>query len=184
MVYSFRMRFFPIVLLVASINLAGCKKPESDPPVEAVREFYTWRIAARATGAPSSAELAKMSPYLSGELRTLLEKAAAEYPNIANAKEDERTIEHGDWFTSMFDGPTSFTIGGVEPLAGGHVVTVRFTSAKQLPSVNWRDWVTVVQEDGRYVIADVAFGNHWLFRDKASLMEALKDPKVRRKRRS
>jgi hypothetical protein len=166
MVYSFRMRFVPIVLLASSISLVGCKEAEFNPPVEAVRDFYTWRINSRVTGLPSSSELSQMSPY----------------SGVPNQK--ERTIERGDWFTSMFDGPTSFIIADVQPSAAGHIVSVRFTSAKQLPSVNWRDRVTVVQEDGRYVIADVEFANQWIFHDDASLVDALKDAKARRKRRS
>jgi hypothetical protein len=184
MVYSFRRRLALLVLVLSLGGLGACDKTQSEPQVEAVREFYNWRIDSQVTGVPSSAELSEMSPYLSSQLHRLLEASAADYPDIQPAQENERTIEHGDWFTSMFDGPTSFIISSVEPSIDGHVISVRFTSAKQLPSVNWRDRITVVQENGRYVIANVEFENHWMFRDDASLVDALKNPKARRKQRS
>jgi len=179
------MQWRLFTLLACTLAAVGCEKAESVPPVETVRDFYTLRIHARANGAPTAAELSQMAPYLSRELQALLTKASAEYaPTATPTAEAERTIENGDWFTSTFDGPTSFIVGKVEPIPTGHVVSVKFTSAKQLPAVNWRDRITVVQEDGRYVIANVEFDSHWAFRDGATLVDALKDPEQRRKRRA
>jgi hypothetical protein len=170
---------------VLSLCLAsGCGTPIiSDPAVEAVKDFYDWRIAEQTKGMPSAEQLARMEPYLSKELRALLKETSGDY-EPSKAPSEARTIENGDWFTSMFDGPTSFRVGEVQTDGARHIVAVRFTAAQQLPAVNWHDRIVVIEEDGRHVIANVQYENHWAFKDDATLIDALKDPKVRRKRRS
>ena len=112
--YSSRMKSFSVLLLLSLLGLGGCGDPKSDPPAEAVRNFYTWRIEAQRNGFPTSAEIEQMAPYLSNELQALLMEASADYSPSQAPTKNERTIEHGDWFTSMFDGPTSFIVGEVQ----------------------------------------------------------------------
>ena len=154
----------------------------TDPKVETVKTFYNWRITQNVNGVPTQDQLAAMEPYLSKELTGLLKETSRDY--APSDKSGARTIENGDWFTSMFDGPTSFRVGEVQNTGNRYLVSVRFTSAQQLPAVNWHDQIVVVEEDGKHVIANVVFENHWAFKDDATLIDALKDPKARRKRRS
>jgi hypothetical protein len=178
------MKSLSVLLPLCLLGLGGCEDPKSDPPAEAVRNFYTWRIESQNSGFPRSSEIAQMAPYLSKELQALLVETSADYSPSQAPAENERTIEDGDWFTSMFDGPTSFIVGEVQSTGTQHVVSVRFTSAKQLPAVNWRDRIVIIEEEGRHVIANVEYENHWAFKSDATLIDVLKDPKARRKRRS
>jgi hypothetical protein len=182
--YSSRMQLIYMSFLLCALMVVGCETATSNPSAEAVRNFYTWRIDSRLNGMPSAAEIALMAPHLSRELRTLLSEVSADYSRSAAPSQSERTIENGDWFTSMFDGPTSLIVGDIESKGTQHIVSVRFTSAKQLPAVNWRDRVVVIEEEGRHVIANVQYENHWGFKDDATLLQVLKDPKARRKRHS
>jgi hypothetical protein len=182
--YSSRMKLLYVPFLLCALMMGGCEIPTSNPPAEAVRNFYMWRIDSQLNGVPSASEISEMAPYLSRELRTLLSQVSADYSRSAVPSQSGRSIENGDWFTSMFDGPTSLIVGDIESEGTQHTVSVRFTSAKQLPAVNWRDRIVVIEEDGRHVIADVEYENHWTFKDDATLLQVLKDPKARRKRRS
>jgi hypothetical protein len=172
-------------LLLCTWAVTGCEEQaKTSPPAAAVRNFYTWRMQARVDGVPSATEITQMAPYLSKELYALLSKVSSDYSPAPHPAASERTIENGDWFTSMFDGPTSLIVDEVQSDGIRHAVSVRFTSAKQLPAVNWRDRVIVVEEQGRHVIANVEYENHWAFKQNATLIDVLKDPKARRKRRS
>lgn len=175
---------FTLALLFGLFLLGGCKGTiTADPSVETVKAFYNWRIAKDISGVPTKEQLNDMRPYLSKELSELLTQTTSDY-GPSDTRSAARTIENGDWFTSMFDGPTSFRVGEVRSEGTLHYVSVRFTAAKQLPAVNWHDQIVVVEEEGKHVIANVVYENHWAFKDDATLIDVLKDPKARRKRRS
>jgi hypothetical protein len=174
----------PLLPILGVCLLAACRGTiTADPTVEAVKSFYNWRISEDINGVPTQDQLVAMEPYLSKELSSLLRQTSIDYAPSEKPSE-ARTIENGDWFTSMFDGPTSFRVGEVQSEGGRYLVAVRFTSAQQLPAVNWHDRIVVVEEDGKHVIANVMYENHWAFKQDATLIDALKDPKARRKRRS
>ena len=100
-------------------------------------------------------------------------------------KERKRLLGESDLFSSMFEGPTSFSMGDVETQGDEHVVPVRFMSGRQLPAINWIDRVRVVQENGHYVVADVEYANHWSLGNHATLLGVLQGATARRdKRRS
>ena len=173
-----------LLAIVAACLFCACGGTlTADPKIETVKAFYNWRIDQNINGVPTQDQLEAMEPYLSKELTGLLKETSRDY-SPADKSSDARTIENGDWFTSMFDGPTSFRVGEVQNTGNRYLVSVRFTSAQQLPAVNWHDRIVVVEEDGKHVIANVVFENHWAFKDDATLIDALKDPKARRKRRS
>jgi hypothetical protein len=135
------------------------------------------------TGAPTAEQLAQMSPYLSGELRQLLGEARARYEaDLAKAPDEKPAFAEGDLFTSLFEGATTFIADDAQPNGPDeHIVPVRFTSARQLPAVNWIDNVRVVRENGAWVVADVEYGNHWAFGNKGTLVQALKGKAPKRK---
>ena len=155
---------------------AGCKKPEPQAsPQAATRAFYEARIASGAQGTPSLDELERLAPYISVQLHDLLQEALLKHHRIASKTlQKRRTFSEGDLFSSLFDGPTSLIVGEAEPLAGDEFrITVQLTSAKQLPALTWTDKVRVVREQGRYVIADIEFGNHWAFGTNTRLVYSL-----------
>ena len=175
------MKLLPILIVLPGFALLGCEDQQSDPSLETVKKFYSSRIESQANGMPSLSEISQMAPYISKELRALLDAASAEYAGSSTKSASEEKIEDGDWFTSMFNGPTSFIVGEVQSSGTKHIVSVRFTSAQQLPAVNWRDRIVVIEEEGHHVIANVEYENHWAFQDNTTLVDVLKDPKARRK---
>jgi hypothetical protein len=184
------------VACVAVFSVTGCGNGRSSTkaakyvpaatPQAAVTGFLNWRINSQVTGTPDAEQLEAMAPYISAELHGLLQKAREEYDSgKGRSKERKRLLRESDLFSSMFEGPTSFSMGDVETQGDEHVVPVRFMSGRQLPAINWIDRVRVVQENGHYVVADVEYANHWSLGNHATLLGVLQGATARRdKRRS
>lgn len=160
----------------AGVGLGACSRAEAPDatPQGVVQAFYEWRIRSQITGAPDERQLSEMAPYVSAELLALLATA----PTAAAGKKPRsmrRAFTEGDLFSSVFDGPTTFKVQIPETQGAEQFVPVRFTSAKQLPAVNWVDRIKVVNEDGHYVVADIEYGSHWEFGARSTLSGALKN---------
>jgi len=190
----------PLLLMFC---MGGCGKEHSavvggdaTTPEAAVKGFLDWRINSRMAGAPDAAQLEEMSPYISEELRSWLGKAREEYENkkpslpalsrkelekgtrvkpLSKRETRSRMLGESDLFSSMFEGPTSFTMGESEAEDSTHVIPVRFMSGRQLPAINWTDRVRVVRENNHYVVADIEYANHWSLGSRSTLLDALKN---------
>jgi hypothetical protein len=177
-------------LLLSALLCACVKTPEApDPtPQGVVKGFYDWRIHSQMTGAPDAQQLAEMQPYISAELHELLAKVRPEATDAKPAKKKKqrgkRAFAEGDLFSSIFDGPTTFKIDDVATQGADQFVPVTFTSAKQLPSINWVDRVKVINENGHYVVADIEYASHWEFGVRATLIDALQGKTPPRKIKS
>ena len=172
--------------LIVTSALVGCKEPEPQAsPEAAIVAFYTSRIESGAKGTPSVDELERLAPYISQELRGLLEEALLKHNKISSRTvQQRRTFSEGDLFSSLFDGPTSFTAGPVERTGDEHVVSVKLTSGRQLPALSWTDKVTVIRENGHYVVADIEYANHWAFGSDTRLVSSLRSAMGNRSRKS
>ena len=201
----------PAMFCLAVLCISGCGNGRNAneashhvpaaTPEAAVKGFLNWRINSQITGTPDAAQLEAMAPYISEELRGLLEKAREEYESPEPSplalsrerergsrlksylKERKRLLGESDLFSSMFDGPTSFTLGEIETRGAEYVVPVRFMSGRQLPAVNWIDRVRVVRENDHYVVADVEYANHWSLGSNATLLGMLKGTAAKRDKR-
>jgi hypothetical protein len=154
--------------------LPGCASRQPDnSPTGIVKQFYTWRINSQMTGAPTREQLDGMRPLLSHELQELLQRTTEHDSTADSAGKKQPSFVDGDLFSSISVGPTSFTTGAAEQQDDGHLIPVRFVSAKQLPAINWTDHVKVIHEDGHYVLADIEYANHWQLGGKGTLVKAL-----------
>jgi hypothetical protein len=177
-------------VLIAALSasmFAACKKPEPQAsPEAAIQAFYTSRIASGSRGTPSVDELEELAPYISEELHGLLEEALLNHNKISSRTvQKRRTFSEGDLFSSLFDGPTTFAAGSIEDLSGDeHVVSVKLTSGKQLPALTWIDKVKVIHENGRYVVADIEYTNHWAFGSNTKLVSSLRSAITKRSRKN
>ena len=162
-------RLLPLLAL-----LAACRPAPAEPPDALVTRFYGAVIAARETGAPSAAALAAWRPMLSDTLHALLEAARAlRAADEARAPDEKPAFAEGDLFSSLFEGPTSVTVASVDSADGAWRVTVRMRYAGATPETEWTDTVQVIEERGRRVIDDVAYGGTWDFASQGRLRRAL-----------
>lgn len=174
--HGFRALLLAGFAMLCAVGGSACRKTEPQAtPAAAIESFYSVRIASGARGTPSIDELEQLAPFISVELHDLLAEALLNHQKLAaKTREKGRTFSDGDLFSSLFDGPTSLLVGGSETLAGDQfLVTVKLTSAKQLPALKWSDKVRVVREGGHYVVADIEYANHWAFGSNTRLVHSL-----------
>ncbi len=162
-------RLFPILAL-----LAACRPSPPEAPDALVVRFYGAVIASRETGAPSGAALAAWRPMLSDTLHALLEAARARRDaDAARAPDEKPAFAEGDLFSSLFEGPTAVTVSAVDSTPAAWRVTVLMRYAGATPEAQWTDTVQVIEEHGRRVIDDVAYGGTWDFASQGRLRRAL-----------
>jgi hypothetical protein len=158
--------------------------PEADPgaaledtsAAAAVNALYTRLIANRVSGAPGTAQLSELRPFLSDTLHTLLAAARALSETEARQSPDEKPpFVEGDLFSSLFEGPTGFRILGTDAAAGRRNVRIEFTYAGAVPAERWTERVVTVREDGRWVVTDVEYGGDWDFAPRGTLRGTLEE---------
>lgn len=155
-------------------------------PEQVVADFYAALAAQRPSGAPTDAQRAVLAPLLSAELTGLLQRAdAARAAARAAAPMEKPPFTDGDLFSSLFEGPTAHVVGKAVPAAdapGGRLgdlrvpVTLTHVSdpAGGGKGTTWTDTVLLREENGRFVVADIAFGGDWDFANKGGLLSGLR----------
>lgn len=155
-------------------------------PERVVTDFYAALAVQRPSGAPTDAQRTALSPMLSSELIGLLQRAdAARAAARAAAPTEKPPFTDGDLFSSLFEGPTGYAVGQAVSGAdapGGRLgdlhVPVTLTHAPDASvggkPTTWTDTVLLREENGRFVVADIAFGGDWDFANKGSMLAALR----------
>ncbi|MBV9496742.1 MAG: DUF3828 domain-containing protein [Acidobacteria bacterium] len=162
--------FAAALLFVACATTAP---PPPDTPDQVVDRFYKTYIAHRPGGLPEGKDLDRLRPMLSSRLQAAIESAGKYSAAYAKAHPgDKPPFVDGDYFTSVFEGPTSFQIAKTEPAADGSggTVVVQFLSE----GMSWNDTVIVTRENERFVIDDIAFSGAGEFNPPGRLLERLK----------
>jgi hypothetical protein len=147
-------------------------------PQETVQNFYSVYLKSHASGLPDSKKLHQLKPYLSQQLAALLLNAQEEQKRFIKNYPDEKPpwIE-GDLFSSLFEGPTGFTLAVVAITNDRARIMVRFTyNDPETPGkpFTWQDAVYLVKEHAAWVIADIEYLGGWDFAPKIRLTESLK----------
>ena len=156
-------------------------------PEQVVADLYAALNTLRPSGAPTDAQRLILAPVLSAELTGLLQRAdAARTAARAAAPTEKPPFTDGDLFSSLFEGPTAFTVGKAVSAAaapGGRlgdlqvpvdlVHTIDPAAGGGEPAT-WTDTVLLREENGRFVVADIAFGGGWDFANKGTMIAALR----------
>ena len=155
-----RLRAALFVLLITATGAAATS------PATAVRNFYTTYLKHRSGGLPDGRELERLRPMLSARLYDSI-VAALRYQDSYKKKnpDDKPPFVDGDYFSSLFEGPSSFKVG--ETTNDGVRVNFAYEDAR------WTDTVVVIQEQGRYVVDDVIFSGVGEFNPAGRLSERL-----------
>ena len=150
--------------------------PRASTPAAAVTGLYDSLVALGLRGAPRAEQLAQLSPWLGAELTDLLRRARELHDTAAREAPGEKPpFNDGDLFSSLVEGPSSFTV--LEPAApaadGRQRVPVRFSYGTAADATTWTDQVVVRREGEAYVVVDVGYGGDWDFANRSSLVTAL-----------
>jgi hypothetical protein len=166
----------PSASAAASAPSAPSVVPRASTPAAAVTGLYDSLVALGLRGAPRAEQLAQLSPWLGAELTDLLRRARELHDTAAREAPGEKPpFNDGDLFSSLFEGPSSFTV--LEPAApaadGRQRVPVRFSYGTAADATTWTDQVVVRREGEAYVVVDVGYGGDWDFANRSSLVTAL-----------
>ena len=158
-----------VAACVASVLVACSPAPKTAQPA----------ADQAASVAPTVEQRTELAPLLSAELIDLLQRAdAARTAARAAAPMEKPHFTDGDLFSSLFEGPTAFTVGEPQTGAAGEwrvPVTLTYsTGAKDEKPTEWTDTVVLREESGRFVVTDIAFGGSWDFANKGTMLEALR----------
>lgn len=136
-------------------------------PQSTVEQFYRTYIAHKPAGLPSGQNLARLKPFLSAKLIASIDAANAYSKEYARKNPDDKPpFVDGDYFSALFEGPSSFKVIDATPEG----VRVEFRYGK----TRWIDTVVVIKENGRYVIDDVLFADLGDFNPPGRLTYRLK----------
>lgn len=165
-----------VIHLSLAIVLSACGRGPGNAAGTPVEGLYDALIDERVTGAPSTAQLATITPFLDTELRHLLDSARAVRDAAAATYPDEKPpFAEGDLFTSLDEGPTAFTLQREVAAGASYRVPVRFRDERPSPPFEWTDTVVVREEAGRLVVGDVIYGGTWDFANRGSLIRLLRE---------
>ncbi|HUQ80769.1 MAG TPA: hypothetical protein VM076_06520 [Gemmatimonadaceae bacterium] len=160
----------PLAVLV----FVACTSSSPDTATAVVERFYASTIAQKVNGAPTSAQLAALAPYLSDTLRALLDAARRRSEaDAARAPDEKPAFVEGDLFSSLFEGPNAVHVIADSARGDQRVATVRMTATSANPPVTWTDRVVLTKSAGRFVIDDIEYGGSWDFANKGGLRASL-----------
>jgi hypothetical protein len=156
---------------------AACRPaPPAEKPEKVVEVFFGNLFLAPFGGAPDSARLVQLRPFLSDTLAALLVAAdSTRAADIARAPNEKPAWVDGDLFGSLFEGASGFYLQyGVADGAGYKVPVVKQYQPKPGdPRTVWTDTAVVVAQRGKWVVDDGIFGGGWDFAQKGGLRQAL-----------
>lgn len=130
-------------------------------------------------GIPDAARRAKIEPFISPALDTLLRDAAAAETRFADStKHQAPPLIEGDLFTSNFEGATAWHVETCH-IAGDEArcpisFVYRSRSTGDTKPVNWTDTLRLVRTARGWRIDDIAYGGTADFGNKGRLTETLK----------
>jgi hypothetical protein len=163
-----------LLLLPLLTMLPACQPARGPTPAVVAQQFYDAVIAIRATGAPDSATLARLAPFLSDSLRSLLTEARRVHDaESVRAPDEKPAFADGDLYSSLFEGPTSAAVAGELSAALGVRVAMQLTDNRASPPVSWTDTLMIGKEYDHYVIHDIIYGGDWAFANRGSLRQWL-----------
>jgi len=120
----------------------------------------------------------QLKPLLSADFALVISRAQELQARAIKEFPDEKPpwIE-GDFFSSLFEGPTSFTVGKPTKDADGMSMRVPVAMEHAADGVveKWTDTFVLVLEGGSWKVDDLAFGGEWDFAAQGLLKESLRE---------
>jgi hypothetical protein len=167
------------------VPLAAASEERS--PAEVVGAFYaTYLAGGQPAGVPDERKLKELEPFVSKRLQGLLhgafayrERWIAEHSTEPGPEGEPVVLKppfvDGALFSSLFEGPTGFTVGGVTEAKGGYYVDLNlYYDERSQPTFRWTDVAIVVEEADRFVVDDMELRGDWPFCYHGRVSEILK----------
>lgn len=160
-----------------TLPLAAHSRADEKGPADTVNGFYDVYIKVKPLGIPDASKLAKLSPYLTPGLVSLLTEAdVTEQKYKEETKGEVPPLVEGDIFTSLFEGADAFLVGKCEEKDNTAECVVGFsnTNPGDGKTFKWKDAVVLEKDESGWLISDVNYKGDWDFAVKGTLTGMLK----------
>ncbi len=143
--------------------------------VELTDNFYATLRDLNVRGLPDKDQLKELTPFLSSQIVTIIKRDQKKQDAFIKKHPDEKPpwIE-GDLFSSLFEGPTSYQIGGTRAKGSTREVDIYLHHVSESDKVKWTDTVVLKKFGGKWLVSNILFKGKWQFKSGSSLLNALK----------
>ena len=154
---------------------AGTAAPPAQSPEAAVVDFLTMHQRLGNSGLPDAASMNAYSAFLCPPLASGLRDARVRQEQFRASKPDEKPpLVEGDLFSSLFEGPDSYSAAEAKIDGSRATVTMDLRHGEGSGATRWQDTMVLEVDDGIWCIADVQYGGTWPFANSGRLSEMLK----------
>jgi hypothetical protein len=141
---------------------------------KAAGDFYAVAHAAQ-SGLPDAATRAKLAPLVTPRLASLIDRASAAEESFTTANKNSPPLAEGDLYSSLFEGPTAYTVGACSGDAAKASCAVNLTHDDKGASgpTRWTDTLYLANTASGWKVDDIGYGGTWAFSNKGKLSETL-----------
>lgn len=155
----------------------GGSEPAAPTPLEQATAFYTALRQERIEGLPDAPQMKRLRPYLTAEIAALFERARKEQEKFIQAHPDDKApwIE-GDLFSSLFEGPQSWSLDVVRMNEDKAEVTVTLRHEENGSKVVWQDVLVLKPTAEGWKVDDIRMGGEWAFNASGASLKKNLEP--------
>ena len=149
--------------------------PPAQSPEAAVVDFLAMHQRLGNSGLPDAASMNAYSAFLCPSLASGLRAARVRQEQFRASKPGEKPpLVEGDLFSSLFEGPDSYSAAEAKIEGSRATVTMDLRHGEGSGATRWQDTMVLEVDDGIWCIADLEYGGKWPFANSGRLSEMLK----------
>ena len=155
---------------------APAPAPAAQSPEAAVVDFLTMHQRLGNSGLPDAGSMNAYNAFLCPSLSNALRDARVRQEQFKASHPDEKPpLVEGDLFSSLFEGPDSFSAAETNVEEGTRaLVKMDLRHGEGAAATSWQDTVLLDLDDGIWCISDVEYGGKWPFANHGRLSNTLK----------
>lgn len=164
-----------LTLLCTAIEVIQAEeKAAVKSPADATRIFYSELRRFGVSGLPTGESWPVLAPLMTDELVAAIERARAEQAEyIKNFPGEKPPWIEGDLFSSLFEGPKTFTVLAAKVTGDRAEVPVSCVRTEGGDTAKWSDTFFLIKTEKGWLIDDVRYDGEWDFANTGTLKEAL-----------
>ena len=149
--------------------------PAAQSPGAAVVDFMTMHQRLGNSGLPDAGSMNAYDAFVCPSLGAALRDARVHQEQFRASNPGEKPpMVEGDLFSSLFEGPDSYSAAGSKIEGVRASVTMDLRHGEGSAATSWQDTVLLELDDGIWCISDVQYGGKWPSANRGRLSESLK----------
>ena len=154
---------------------APAPAPAAQSPEAAVVDFLTMHQRLGNSGLPDAGSMSAYNAFLCPSLADALRGARVRREQFKASHPDEKPPQvEGDLFSSLFEGPDSYSAAGSTVDATHATVKMDLRHGEGAAATSWQDTMLLDLDDGIWCIRDVEYGGKWPFANRGRLSDTLR----------